>query len=464
MRLVESDEWVEQQFEDCDFNNSMRTTRLKKVARNMLGDPNGSLPKQNCNWSDVKAVYRLLDREEVTFDAVAECHWRQTRSTIGKGRYLLISDTTDFKKLYSSPIKELTPMGPGIGNGMQLHSCLAIDSTNGLVQGMAGALLHYRKRACKTETKMQRLSRTRESQIWGNLVQQIGPPTNDSQWIHVFDRGGDNFESLCHIVLNECDWVIRVARMRRIVKNAAGELVKLSEALEDAVEIGRYELDLRSRPRQEARTAKMVVSSTRMTLPRPKCCSPFTRDCGILAIETNVVIVEEVNAPKGVKPIRWVLMTSLPAKTFEQAYQVIEDYECRWLIEEYHKVIKSGCKIEGHSLHTLGRLEALFGLVSVIGVRLLQLKTIGKADQEAVAYNRVPHTWLNALKHLKPRIQVTKITVYEFFREIAKLGGFLARKSDGEPGWQTTWHGYQKLQLIVHGIEIGMQIRQKKHG
>ena len=157
-------------------------------------------------------------------------------------------------------------------------------------------------------------------------------------------------------------------------------------------------------------------------------------------------------------------MTSLPAKTFEQACQVIEDYEFRWHIEEYHKVLKSGCKIEGHSLRTLDRLEALIGLVSVIGVRLLQLKTIGKADKAAVAYNRVPHTWLNALKHLKPRIQVTTITVYEFFREIAKLGGFLARKSDGEPGWQTTWHGYRKLQLIVHGIEIGMQIRHHKPG
>jgi hypothetical protein len=295
-------------------------------------------------------------------------------------------------------------------------------------------------------------------------VQQIGPPTNDSQWIHVFDRGGDNFESLCHIVLNECDWVIRVGKMHRLVKNAAGELVKLPEALKDAVEIGSYELDLRSRPGQAARTAKMIVSSTSITIPRPKCCSPFTKKCGIHDIETNVVIVEEVNTSKGVKPIRWVLMTSLPAKTFKQACQVIEDYEYRWLIEEYHKVIKSGCKIEGHYLRTLGRLEALFGLVSVIGVRLLQLKTIGKADKAAVAYNRVPHTWLKAMKHLKPRIQMTKITVYEFFREIAKLGGFLARKSDGEPGWQTTWHGYQKLQLIVHGIEIGMQVRHQKHG
>lgn len=164
MRLLESTEWVERHFASCDLKNSMRTVRLKKVARNMLGDPNASLPKQNCNWSDVKAVYRLLDRKEVTFDAVADCHWRQTRA-ISEGRYLLISDTTEFKKLNCNAIDELAHSGPGIGIGMQLHSCLAIDSSNGVVQGMAGALLNYRKRACKTETQMQRLRRVRESDL-----------------------------------------------------------------------------------------------------------------------------------------------------------------------------------------------------------------------------------------------------------------------------------------------------------
>ena len=142
MRLVESEEWVEQQFDGCDLKNSMRTRRLKKVARNMLSDPAASLPRQNCNWSDVKAVYRLLDRKEVTFDSVAQCHWRQTRA-IGKGRYLLISDTTEFNKRQRGRIKEITHKGPGIGNGAQLHSCLAIDKFQwvGSGNGSGGASL-----------------------------------------------------------------------------------------------------------------------------------------------------------------------------------------------------------------------------------------------------------------------------------------------------------------------------------
>ena len=203
-----------------------------------------------------------------------------------------------------------------------------------------------------------------------------------------------------------------------------------------------------------ARTAKIKVSVTQVTLPRPRVASKYVKESGINSIETNVVIVQEVDPPKGVKPIQWVLLTSLAVRTFAQAWQVIEDYENRWLVEEYHKVIKTGCSIERHALRTKERLEALTGLIAVVGVRLLQLKTISKHQPEAKAKNRVPSMWLKALTALKPKLKSTNLTVYEFFREIAKLGGFLARKHDGEPGWQTVWRGFKKLQLIAQGMQL----------
>ena len=153
-----------------------------------------------------------------------------------------------------------------------------------------------------------------------------------------------------------------------------------------------------------------------------------------------------------------MLLTSLPVDSFEAAWEVIEFYECRWLIEEYHKVLKTGCQMERHALREASRLEPLTALISVIGVRLLQLKTIGRHDPEQLAHRRVPSRWLDALKALRPRLKKTQLTVYEFFRELAKLGGFLGRKHDGEPGWQTTWRGYQKL----HNILLGMELANKQ--
>ena len=140
-----------------------------------------------------------------------------------------------------------------------------------------------------------------------------------------------------------------------------------------------------------------------------------------------------------------MLLTSLPSETFEDAWQTIEDYEHRWLAEEYHKVIKSGCSIEKHALRSADRLEPLIALTTVIGTRLFQLKLIGRKQKDVLARKFVPAKWLKALKLAEPQLKTAQLTVYQFFRELAKLGGFLARKGDGEPGWETTWHGYKKL-------------------
>ena len=168
----------------------------------------------------------------------------------------------------------------------------------------------------------------------------------------------------------------------------------------------------------------------------------------------NVVVVQEVDAPNGVTPICWILLTSLPTGTFEDALQVIEDYENRWLIEEYHKVLKTGCNLEVHALRTSDRLEPLVGLISVIGVRLFQMKLIGRNQPSVQASTHVPSSWLRCLALVETKLEVATMTVYTFFREIAKLGGFLARKGDGEPGWQTVWRGYQTLQSLLDGMRL----------
>ncbi len=139
-----------------------------------------------------------------------------------------------------------------------------------------------------------------------------------------------------------------------------------------------------------------------VTHPAPTHRSKWVRNCGISEIRMNVVVVQEVNAPKGVKPIQWVLLTSLPVNTFEDAWQVVEDYENRWLVEEYHKVIKSACSVELHALQTAERLEPLIGLISVIGTRLFQLKLIGRSQPEARAATHVPSSWLKCIKLARP--------------------------------------------------------------
>ena len=453
MIVRENEQWVEDQFSACELGNSLRTERLQKVARAMLSCPEQSLPKQNAAWANLKAAYRLFDKQQVTFDAVAQQHWQQTRQT-KPGRYLLISDTTDIDHFSHRATTGLGQLGKGNGRGMQLHNCLVYNCDDKLIEGAAGALLHYRINVPKNETRMQRLSRVRESELWGTLVDQVGRAPEDCPWIHVFDRGGDNFEAMCHIRLAECDWVIRAAKLHRKVITESGERMSLKDALGDARVLGSYELNLRSRQGVKARTAHIEVSVVRVTFPRPRHHSKWVKQCSIRELTMNVVLVQETNAPKGASAISWVLLTSLPVNSFDDAWQVIEDYESRWLVEEYHKVLKTGCSVEMHALRTADRLEPLISLISIIGIRLFQLKLVGRSQKKAKARKHVPATWLKCLKLARPRIKLTSMTVYEFFRELAKMGGFLARKGDGEPGWQTIWYGYQKLQTLLDGMRL----------
>jgi len=454
MRIRDNEEWVEDQFGECELGNRLRTARLQKVASAMLSSPEKSLPSQNSAWADLKAAYRLFSNEQVTFDAVADQHWKQTRQTEA-GRYLLISDTTDIDQWSHPATTGLGLLGDGKGRGLQLHNCLVYDCDKKLVKGSAGALAHYRNKTPKNETRTQRLNRVRESELWGNLVDKIGPAPKDCQWIHVFDRGGDNFEAMCHIRLMGCDWLIRAAKLNRNVITESDKQMPLKEAIASAKFVGSYQLALRSRPGVKARTANLDVSIVKITLPRPQRSSKWVKQCGIEELETNVVIVEEkAGTPKGVKPIRWVLFTSLRVETFDDAWNVIGDYEMRWLVEEYHKVIKSGCSVERHALRTAERLEPLIALISVVGTRLFRLKLLGRSQKEAKARTHVPSDWLKALKLIRPKTKLTDMTVYEFFRELAKLGGFLGRKGDGEPGWETVWHGFQKMQMLLDGMRL----------
>lgn len=458
MKVLDNKQWVSETFQDCKLGDPRRTNRLLKVARAMLDAPDQSLPSQFSDWADLKAAYRFFDTEQATLDAICAPHWEQTRKT-KPGRYLLISDTTDLNFTSHTSTNGLGMLGDGKGRGIQLHPCLVYSLGEKQVVGLAGAVTHYRAFKPKNETRIQRLARDRESDIWGRIVDQVGTAPDGSQWIHVFDRGGDYFEAMCRVKLTDNDWVIRASKLNRQIIDCRGETVALKQAIEEATELGTFSMDLRSTPRHAARTATLTVYSCEVTFPAPVHQSPWLKQCSIKELKMQVVTACETTPPKGNKPICWVILTSLPVDCFEDAWTVLEYYEHRWMIEEYNRVAKSGCSIETHALRTAERLEAIVGLTSIIAVRLFQLKHIGRNQPDAKATANVPSTWIEGLKLMRPKIKVTNMTVHEFFRQLAMLGGFLGRKHDGEPGWQTIWRGYRKLHQINLGIEIGKKLR-----
>lgn len=452
--MQSANQWAQLNFGTCDLGDKRRTKRMVQVAEEFANNPSASLPSQLEKWGDLKAAYRLFDCKSVTFEAVARPHWELTRQS-AVGRTLVIGDTTELDFGRFRDIEGVGPTGNGSGNGFLLHNALMVDADSEEVLGVAGQTIHYRKpkrKSAKRLTAPQRLKKkNRESEIWGKVIDDIGPASEETSYVHVFDRGADNFEVYCHLLQQRCDWVVRGSHLHRcILAGESQESMPLKEYLTTLKRLGSYTLSLRSRPGQAAREAELEVRVGKIKVPHPKHVSPWVRKRKQDPITMHVIEVVEVNPPKDVTPIHWVLLTSLPITSFDDAWTVIRYYELRWLIEEYHKALKTGCSTETRQLKTAGRLEAFVGLTSVVAIRLLKLKSIARTKPETPAQRVVPDVWLKMLKLARKKMApVHDLTVGQFYREVAKLGGFLGRTGDGEPGWITIWRGWGKLNMYV---------------
>jgi hypothetical protein len=423
------------------------------LAAQVAAKPDASTPKQTECWADCKAAYRLFDQEDVTFDALIAPHCAQTRA-VGPGIWLIPNDTTEINFGYDRQLSGVGRVGSADARGFYLHTAMIVAAHSDELVGLAAQDLYARPLAkVKRISSFRRKEQARETDVWGRVIDRVGPPPDGARFIHICDRGADNFEIYCHLLEQRSEWVIRAAQLVRIVRDDQNDERNLNEVLQDLPCLGSYQLEVRANHDQPARTAYIELRCARITMPRPRTgVSRYVRDRGVTEIPMTVVEAREPRPPQGVTPLRWVLLTSEQVHGFNDAWRVIEWYERRPLIEEYHKCLKTGCRVEERFYQTGERLAPVIGLLSVLAVRLLHLKMVAREQPDKVAAGVVPNDWLAALPLLLKKHQTIK-TVRDFFRGLAQLGGFLARKCDGEPGWQTIWSGLETLLLCLRGVE-----------
>ena len=453
--LVAPSQWAQNEFGFAPLGDRRRQRRLVKIAAQLAAQPGGTLPQSFPDWAELKAAYRFFAQPDVTFERILVPHRERTRQSCrAPGEYLLIEDTTllDFSRHHAT--ENLGVIGNGGGRGLALHTTLAVrveawtleQRPEGTLVGLFGQECRTPKPAPRGETRAQRLSRPRGSQVWAAALATAGPPPAGAQWIYVADRESDFYEPLQICRAQGMDFVIRAGTDRRLADDAG----HLREKLDQAPVLHQTAVELGARPGQSARTATVELRGVRLDLDgpwRPGGWQKPLRDIG-------VVEVREVGTPEGVPPLHWILLTSLPCETVGQAQRVVGRYHARWWIEEYHKALKSGAGIEASQLQEAARLQALLAVLAVVAVRLLSTKLLARSRPdtfEAAASFGPPMLGLLEQKLGRPADGWSNTSV---IRAVARLGGFIGRKSDGQPGWQTIWRGWQRLMWMLEGATL----------
>lgn len=452
--LLSVTQWAQQEFEFAQLGDRRRTRRLVNIAAHLAARPGGTLPQAFGEWAELKAAYRFFDQAGVTYERILTPHWERTRQACRQaGEYLLIEDSSELDFTEHRATEDLGMIGDGGGRGFALHTALAVrvECWN-LDQRPEGSLVGLWNQQCvcarparKGESRRERLSRPRKTGWWAEALRWAGPVAAGCQWIYVADRESDFYEPIERCQQHGVDFVIRGYQDRRL----ADEPGRMREALAGAAELGQGTVELRARPGQSARTAVVQMRARRVDLDGPWRPGGWQEPLrGVTVLE-----VREVDPPAGVsEPLHWLLLSSLPCRTLAQARRVVGRYAARWWIEEYHKALKSGTGVEQSQLQRADRLEALVAVLALVAVRLLSTKLLARSQPEGLeaAQTLGPEALTILEKKLgRPKGGWTNRTVWV---ATARLGGFIGRKSDGLPGWQTIWRGWQRLMWMCEGL------------
>lgn len=452
--LIAPVQWAQNEFGFAQLGDQRRNKRLVNIAQNLAAHPGGTLPQAFPDWAELKAAYRFFDQKGVTFESVLRPHLERTLQACRQpGEYLLIEDTSLLDFSAHRATQGLGHIGDGQGRGFELHSALAVrveawtleQRPEGAVVGLLGQQCSTPRPAPAAESRRGCPPRPRKSQHWAQALKGAGRPPEGCQWIYVADRESDFYEPIQICQQHGVDFVIRSCHDRRLADQAG----HLRKSLERAPLLGRAVVELRARDGQPERTAIVELRSTRVDLDgpwRPGGWQEPLRDIG-------VVEVREVDAPEGVQePLHWILLTSLPCATLAEARRVVGRYTARWWIEEYHKALKSGAGVEDSQLEQSYRLEPLIAVLAVVAVRLLSTKMLARSRPQS--FEAAESFGPEMLAILEKKIGPPKggWTNKNVLVATARLGGFLARKHDGMPGWQTIWRGWQRLMWMAEGV------------
>ena len=466
------------EFARAQLGDARLVQRLQVSAARLSASPDLGFPRAHKTESESEGFYRLLSNDRVHYDALVRAHALETRDRIGEGEvFRVIHDTTEFTFDGEVEREGLGRTRSAAAQGFFAHVALAVSCDEvRRPLGVIGAHCWARTKPARGNRKLsaKQLIKDpdRESTRWGKLVDDVEQRIDGrGRAIHLMDREGDNYALFSRMLELNASFVIRMAK-DRFVQNDTAAKVMLSEALLDLPRFTVREVPLSRRvvkaqprsnkthPPRASRTAKLALRAGVVTLTRPKHLDSACSE----TLKLNVVYVEEIDVPPDTDPVTWVLLTSEPIATASDVEAVVDHYRARWLIEEFFKALKTGCRFEERQLESFQSLTNALAIFFPIAWQMLLLRAVSRAEPDAPAETVLTATQIKILQEHQPgKMPRTGATVRHALYAVAGMGGHLKR--NGAPGWRTLSYGMQELlkyeAIWDTAFRIGMKTAKK---
>ena len=470
---LDRDAWAAQEFGGAALGDARLTQRLVRCAAVQADAPRSSFPSAaQADRALVKGYYRLLDRpadSQVTPASILAPHRARTLQRMqDQDTVLCLQDGTDLNFAERPGCDGLGLVGKNANSkgtlGLHMHSTLAVNG-DGLPLGVP--LIQFD--APDGRAQKDKPPAERKTQRWARGLRDcadLAAQLDGVRPVCVMDREGDVFELFAECAdLGTVDLLVRAKHNRQLVKDGP----KLFDAARAAPVQARSTITVeRSSARRgtrrqaaskarAARTAQVEVRWLAVTLPAPE-----RGPCrGRAPLDLALVHVRECDAPAGAEELEWFLLTSLPVRGKADAERMLRWYGLRWRIEDWHRVLKSGCKIEGLCNRRAERIERAVTINAVIAWRLLAMTLLGRDTPELPAEILFSDFELGALRDFaRDRRLPAPASLGLAVRTMAILGGYLWRPNAGPPGHEIVWEGYTRLAAIAQAFERAVRLER----
>ncbi len=439
--------WVTEELKRLKVSDKRLKQRGIQIAKDCYKNPTASIPEACETNTKMVGAYRFFRHQDVTLSTMIASHTQATVKRLRKEPVILAVQDTTSLNYTGRATDEFGYIGSNQATGMLVHGTMAF-TPEGLPQGLLNVQTWVRKKEerGKSQLRAQKKIDEKESNKWLVSYQSlvdIQPQLPDTMLVSVGDREADIYDLFERASQTEKgpELLIRAKHNR-----CCQDKKLLWELLEKSPSSGQVTISVPRKPGQKKREAILDLRYKQVTIKKKD------------SSKTQVLwalYAHESLPPVTISPISWMLLTTLPIASFEEALEKLKWYTVRWQIEIYHKIIKSGCRIEDRQLASLKSITACLALDMIVAWRVFFMTiyprlfpehpcSVGFADDEWQAlYLLKNHTHI--LPNKPPSIR-------EMIRILAAKGGFLCRKSDGEPGPITIWRGLIHLTTIVEGF------------